>query len=371
LRVALLGDIALFGRYSLENLAVFDYFRDVAARLHEFDYVVANLETPLCNNGRPYGAKSAHIRAAEKNVELLKFLNIGIVNLANNHIFDYGLVGYENTKRILEEYGIQYFGIENKQVRIEDGRAKLALSGFCCYSTNGLGYAGPKSGLGVNELNAFEAEKVLLKNHSEGYFNITSFHVGEEHINYPNYDHVRLARILASKVPYVFYGHHPHVMQGIEEVSGSLIAYSLGNFCFDDVYTSKSRTEPLIRQSGENKKSFILALEIKGARAKSYEVVPLFAAEDKLRVTCRAIIDNVQEYSKLLQMDENTYRRRRGDLLSSYLKDRKKKRDVMWYVKRLNINSIRMLLNARRNRGCYSRCVTSYIQTHERSAPEA
>ena len=40
--------------------------------------------------------------------------------------------------------------------------------------------------------------------------------------------------------------HHPHVAQGIEMHKSSLIAYSLGNFCFDDVYTSVSKA-PLVK----------------------------------------------------------------------------------------------------------------------------
>lgn len=64
--------------------------------------------------------KSAHIKTDYSNVDLLKYLNIGIVNLANNHLFDYGVNGYKSTLKILDEKGINYFGIENKQIYLEN-----------------------------------------------------------------------------------------------------------------------------------------------------------------------------------------------------------------------------------------------------------
>lgn len=248
MKIALLGDIAFYGKYSTANRNIYEYFSDVANILKEFDHVIGNLETPLIkSNFSPYGSKSAHIFSEEENVQLLKYLNIDIVNLANNHIFDYGILGYVNTKRILDANNISYFGIDNKQLKIEGYDSKIALCGYCCYSTNSLGYYDKKKQIGVNILDAFSVEEALIENYNQGYMNITSFHVGQEHINYPNYDHIEMARKLAQKVPYVYYGHHPHVIQGIEEIENSLLAYSLGNFCFDDVYTSKSY-KPLIKQ---------------------------------------------------------------------------------------------------------------------------
>jgi len=136
--IALLGDVALYGKYSLNNKNIYNYFSNVAHELKNYDYVIANLETPFCKSIKPYGRKSAHISTSEENVKLLKYLNINIVNLSNNHIFDYGHEGYNNTKRVLKENGIDYFGIENKQLKVEKDNIKIALSGFCCYSTNGL-----------------------------------------------------------------------------------------------------------------------------------------------------------------------------------------------------------------------------------------
>ena len=69
----------------------------------------------------------------------------------------------------------------------------------------------------------------------------------------PSSDDVKFARHLANQFNYVYYGHHPHVIQGFERVNKSTIFYSLGNFIFDDVYTSKDKEKPLIALSESNK----------------------------------------------------------------------------------------------------------------------
>lgn len=361
MKIALLGDIALYGKYSIKNKNIFNYFKDVSEVLGEFDYVVGNLETPLCDYCEPKGAKSAHIRGTTQDVELLKFLNIDAVNLANNHIFDYGSAGCNLTKKVLEENNIEYFGIDNKQLIVKSEENSIAFSGYCCYSTNGNGYIEHASNVGVNILNADEVESNMINNHKNGNLNIVSVHAGEEHINYPNYDHIQLARFFASKVPYVYYGHHPHVMQGIENFQNSLLAYSLGNFCFDDVYTDKSNL-PLISQSEENKKGIILALEIISNTIIRHEIIPIYMSEDKLLVNKNPeIIQDVKTYSGYLNLDKETFNKTRGMLLKKYVDSRKKTRNLEWYIKRLNLRSVKLIISLKKNKSLYKQYVLDYL----------
>lgn len=361
LRLALLGDMALYGRYSVANRSVWTYFRDVVPLLKRHDHVIANLETPLCDSSRRYGQKSAHIRGDEASAELLTHLNIDIVNLANNHIFDYGRDGYEATKRVLEERGIRYFGIEDRQVVLEEQGSRVALMGYCCYSTNALGYYSRRTGIGVNKLDASDVERKLIRNHESGYLSIASLHMGLEHVNYPSYDHLLMARAFAEKVPYVLYGHHPHVMQGIEQIGGSLIAYSLGNFCFDDVYTTRSR-EPLIVQSEANKRSFILSLDIEDNRVARYEVIPLCAGDERMRVgEDSSVLDELAKYSAFLSTEEKIYVETRDQLRRRYIDGRRSARDLGWYLRRLNVNSVGIVLRSWFNQWQYERLVRRYV----------
>ena len=87
MKIALLGDIAFFGKNSIKkNSSLFNYYKDVKCYLADYDIVIANLETPFNDSSKPYGYKSAYIDSDIENVEILKYLGVSIVNLANNHI---------------------------------------------------------------------------------------------------------------------------------------------------------------------------------------------------------------------------------------------------------------------------------------------
>lgn len=360
IKIALLGDIALFGKFTLKNKNIKKYFSKVKNLLQNFDYVIGNLETPLTNSKNKFGVKSAHIKSDIENVNILNYLGVNIVNLANNHIYDYGIKGYEDTKDILDNNNIKYFGIENKQLFLEKDNNKIALSGYCGYSTNGLGYYNDKTKKGVNILNGFKVEKILIENYKKGYLNIASFHIGEEHVNYPNYDHILLARKLSEKVPYIFYGHHPHVIQGIEEYNDSLIAYSLGNFCFDDVYNNKSK-EPLIKQSENNKSAFILALNIENNEILDKKIIPIYLGDNEMIIGSNKIEENIKIYSERLNMEKNDYINMRNELINKYISDRKKKRNYEWYLKRLNLETMKRIIQSKSNKKKYMKAVKKYI----------
>src|SRR5690606_25684758 len=65
---------------------------------------------------------------------------------------------------------------------------------------------------------------------------IVSLHEGYEFQSYPRLEFMQLCRKLAERGANLIYGHHPHVLQGMETVENCLILYSLGNFLFDMPY---------------------------------------------------------------------------------------------------------------------------------------
>lgn len=356
MKIAFLGDVILAEKFCLkQNQDLFNYFRDVSQLLSKYDYVVANLETPFVTNQKPYGPKSAHIKSDPKNTELLKFLNINIVTLANNHIYDYGKESYELTKKLLNDNDIQYFGVENLQVYIEKNKTKVAFHGYCCYSTNPFGLD-----KGVNVLDIDIVEKQLINNHKNGYFNIVGIHCGQEHVHTPSYDHVLMARRFSKVCPYLFYGHHPHVIQSIEEHQQSLIAYSLGNFCIDKVYTKKSE-RPIFVPSEYNKRSFILEVELDDNKIISYNTIPIYIGEESIEIGKEDILNNIQSYSKELEKDETVYQKERQEKISAYINSRKEMRDFNWYLKRLNIGSVKHIINTRNNSKLYKKHITKKL----------
>ncbi len=360
MKIALLGDVALFGRFCLNNdKNILSYFNDIRRKLKGYDIVVANLETPFTDGHKTKGSKSAHIGSDYINIEILKYLRITHVNLANNHIYDYGNDSYELTKNILNKNGIDYFGIESKQCHVKTNNSKVALHGYCSYNTNPQKITFDHS-TGVNGLDLDNIKKNMMNNIEQGYFNIVSIHSGVEHINYPSRDDIDVSSCLSDGTPYVYYGHHPHVIQPVMMKNKSLIAFSLGNFCFSDVYTNKSK-EPLIKLTENNKTGLVLTVEIIDNSISKYTCIPIYLNDTKMEIGCTDVLSKIEEYNSALQMPDDEYYMMRENLIRAYAEERKKSRDFNWYIKRLNFNSVRLIANKIKNKRKYKLHVKSKI----------
>ena len=363
MRVALIGDMAFYGAYGIKsNKHLPEKLKDISLYLKQFDCVVGNLETPFSLKKKTNGAKSAYICADVECVELLKQLNISAVCLANNHMFDFGEEGYKCTLDTLHGANIDYFGTDGKEyVFIKDDN-KVVFSGFCCYTSNPLQMATYYGAHGVNVYNLKTVSDLIKSKNDAGFLNIVSVHAGIEHVNYPDIDHIKAAHQLARVAPYVYYGHHPHVIQGLETFEGSLIAHSLGNFCFDDVYTSSS-SKPLVELTENNRKGLILEIEIKENRVVGYNETVIYIGGDG-QIQILKYPQEINEYNSALQnaLLDPEYMDKRLSIISSRLDERKNNRNIIWYLKRLRPRYAQILLNARNNAKAYVTNVKQYIK---------
>lgn len=276
-------------------------------------------------------------------------------------MFDFGHEGYETTKQLLNDAKISFFGTEGKDFKLTKDNNKLVFNGFCCYSSGPLRCVSYGQ-YGVNEYNLGTAQKVLLDNANNGYLDVFCVHAGKEHVNYPSYDTINAARLLAEKCPVLYIGHHPHVAQGIERIKDSLIAYSLGNFCFDNVYSSVS-DKPLIELSENNRNTFILETIIENNKLKDYKVIPVYIGKERMIVGNGVTMEMIQEYTDAIcQMPKTEYEQMRNRLLKKYLDERKQMRDLSWYLKRLRPRYFKMIINSKRNHRKYNEAISKYLQ---------
>ncbi len=152
--------------------------------------------------------------------EYAKSLTLGSiegVNLSNNHIYDYKQKGFEDTKLSLESENINYFGEGAKWIT----KIKKQSFGF-------LGYMGWS--LDQKFLDKLKGDILALKKTNAVV--VINFHWGSERQYYPLDAQKKLARFAIDNGADIILGHHPHVIQGIEQYKGRIIAYSLGNFAF-------------------------------------------------------------------------------------------------------------------------------------------
>lgn len=194
-----------------------DYpYKNVLDIFKSDDITVVNLETTLTNAVKK-AEKEFRFKGKPEYAGILKNSSIACVNIANNHIHDYLDKGYKDTIDNLTKSGTGYFGDGHIYIKEVKG-IKVGFIGFKCWDDN----------KGIRQLIKEEIEN--LKKQSE--IAVVSFHWGIERDNIPCSTQTNLGRFAIDCGADLVIGHHPHVIQSIEEYKGRHIVYSLGNFSY-------------------------------------------------------------------------------------------------------------------------------------------
>lgn len=345
LKIALLGDVCLTGKFDLEsNPEAFRLFDQTRRLLVGYDIVLANLESPFTDQTSSRICKAIHIKSPTVNIHLLRYLGVTAVSLANNHMFDYGHTGHESTLAALEAAAIDHFGTGGRTFAIERGGERLLFGGFCCLST----HPSEANKTGVNILNLASFESFLEAACHQGTFPVVSVHWGDENIHYPRSDHVRFARLMSLEHSFLLHGTHPHVIQGLERRSGSLIAYSLGNFCTDQ-HRSRVITGLTVRHTLENRQSYILGVDIENGKIVSHTIIPIADTGDCLKVGDQTESDAILRYPLPLA---EPYKRSHHTTSNAFGidSDAPTRFSLRWFLRRLNYHFIGAFLKGVVNR---------------------
>jgi len=233
-------DLIAVGDVSLACPIEHEPFRHVAQYLRTGDIVFGNLECVLCDAGIP-AEKEIILRGPKTRAEYLRSAGFNIVSLANNHTMDFGSVGLAQTCSALREYGIPFVGVgdANSSRGHEIIECRGLKVGFLAY--------GEADACRIQDdvfVNCIHRCAILdqvrgLKPQCDVL--IVSLHWGIEYVRYPSPAQVKLARELVAQGVHLVLGHHPHVLQGVERIGTSLVAYSLGSFHIRPVRDAGSR----------------------------------------------------------------------------------------------------------------------------------
>ena len=285
------GDLNVTDAVVESGLAVngYDYtkaFLDVAAVLSDADLTVLNFEGNVC--GEPYG--SATTSAPRELLDALRHAGVDLVQMANSCAVNNGLIGLTSTLQAIRNAGLEPVGAFASQAEREESKGytiatiqgvKVAFVAF----TKGLGGRGMPAGNeslvnllyldyydtydkldrdGITAiLKDVEAEKPDLT--------IALVHWGSEYNETVSSTQESIVSLLQKRGVDVILGTHPHLVQKIDydELTGSLVAYSLGDF-FGDA------------QRGGTNYSIILDLEITKdlttgkTRVTDYSYTPIY-----------------------------------------------------------------------------------------------
>lgn len=195
-----------------------------------FDYAVANLEGPVTDMRRS-PVKSIDFLFDPVVIPVLKEQGIDAVSQANNHALDQGTVGYNDSVRRLREAGFLVFGHQ-----VDDGLVALATTTI---QGRRLGFLGFNTT--DNPLNREQASQAIAQAKQEADTLIAYVHWGTEYRSRSDASSVETAHWLIDQGVDVVIGGHPHWVQGISSYKNKPIAWSLGNFVFDQDFSTQTR----------------------------------------------------------------------------------------------------------------------------------
>jgi len=224
-------------------------FRNIRSYLATFDILFGNVEGPVSDKGADRGSLYS-FRMRPEVAPALASAGFDVVSVANNHMGDYGDEAMADTFYRLNEAGIVYAGgglnedeaYSARILAVEDMR--IAFLAFSQFGKNYLEAAADHPGIAVI---SDERLKTSIKRAEEqSDVIVVSFHFGDEYESEPNAYQQRMSRLAIDLGADLVVGHHPHVVGPLERYRDGYIAYSLGNFIFDQDFSPETMEGALL-----------------------------------------------------------------------------------------------------------------------------
>lgn len=194
------------------------FFANVQDIFGTDDLTLVNLEGPLTYAEEAREGQVYSIKGDPEYVNILTAGSVEAVSMGNNHMLDYQQQGREDTIRAVEEAGIVY-ACEKTVGMYEIGGIHIGMISVNEVSQGSVVEQTIQNG--ISELREQGADLILISCH----WGVEAEYCPEDY-----------QRILGEKCidwgADLVIGHHPHVLQGVDEYKGKFILYSLGNFCF-------------------------------------------------------------------------------------------------------------------------------------------
>ena len=192
-----------------------------------------------------------------------------IVTLGNNHVFDYGVQGFEQTIGLLDAHHIRWTGAGRtaeealRPLVVDLNGMRLGIVNF----SEGEDLTAAVGGPGVFGWELDRVVQIVAELKKQVNAILVIAHCGVEYIPFPPVYVTQAFQRIARAGADMIIGHHPHVPQGIQITEGVPICYSLGNFVFFQ------ETELLYRKVGYMVRAGISPSGLTGFSVLPYEIL--------------------------------------------------------------------------------------------------
>jgi len=243
------------GRFNGDSRPAFDKVRDITQTA---TLAVATLEAPLSGAHNRYCDACVVFVGNEAYISGISDAGIDVVTLAANHIGDGGPQGVVNTVRVLDAANIAHVGAgsdvasAHRAAAVERGGKRIAFLGYT--DVPPLEYVATAAKPGSAWLShddptyaALRVEVAAAKAQAD--LLVVMTHWGIEYEDHPRDVEIAAAHAMVEAGADVIIGDHPHWVQSVELYRGAYITYGVGNFVFDQMWSTETREGSLQRLS--------------------------------------------------------------------------------------------------------------------------
>ena len=305
--LSFIGDVSLadnwyiMPKYDQRKKGIYGILsEDIVNLLNQSEITIANNEFTISNNGEKLPNKYYTFKATPERLKIYKEMGVDLVTLANNHIYDFGEVAFQDSLKSLEENDIPYIGAGRN---IEEATAPFYFIA---------------NGYKIAFLNATRAEKFILtpeatetsggvfrcydptlliqqieKVKQTSDFVVALIHWGKEDSDELETVQVDTAKQYIDAGADLIVGTHAHTLQGIDFYHDKAIIYNLGDFIFNN----------------ETKDTAIFQFSINPEGNFQYKIIPCQQKEEYTQVLLSEektrVIQKLQKLSPNVVITEN------------------------------------------------------------------
>lgn len=293
------GGDTMLGRGVNEIISAKGYkypWGNLLSELKKPDLTIVNLENTFTTHLKAM-PKVFNFKAPPDRVKALEAAGIDIVNIANNHILDFGMPGLKDTINTLNNANICHIGAG---LNLQNARRPVIFEkngiiiGVIGYTDNEPNWAASENNPGINYIHIGDIKKIrhdinAIRDTVD--IVIVSIHWGPNMQEKPSQETIEFAHQMIDAGVDIIHGHSAHNFQGIEIYKNKLIMYDTGDLVDD------YRVNPILR----NDYSFFFLATVTRKEIVQLRLIPTLISNYQVNVaegkTYKNIISRIQKLS--------------------------------------------------------------------------